>query len=281
MIRSVFKDNRIGMNQEFRFRGQNQTRLETFSDAVFALSITLLIVSSSVPESFEDMVKVFADFIPFALCMALITYIWYEHFLFFIRFGFRNTRIVLLNGILLFLILFFVYPLKFLSKMLVGIYIRPLIRAFGGNAEWIMGPGEMINDITEMSVVIIVYGLFGASIFGLMALMYRYALKNKEALELNELEIFDTVTSQRSLLIMCGVPLFSVLIALLLRNSLWGGVLGGFSYMLYIPLFIFFGSRARKKRAALLTAVNDLAEPTIDSPPQQVAATNKEKSQEA
>ena len=94
MIRSVFKDNRIGMNKEFRLRGENQSRLETFSDAVFALSITLLIVSSSVPESFEDMIRVFADFIPFAMCMALITYIWYEHFLFIIRFGFRNKRIV-------------------------------------------------------------------------------------------------------------------------------------------------------------------------------------------
>jgi len=164
MIRSVFKDNRIGMNKEFRFRGENQTRLETFSDAVFALSITLLIVSSSVPESFEDMIRVFADFLPFALCMGLITYIWYEHFLFFIRFGFRNRRIVLLNAILLFLILFFVYPLKFLAKILVGIYIRPFIGLFGGNTDWMQGPGDMISSVEQMSWLLIVYGLFGIDV---------------------------------------------------------------------------------------------------------------------
>ena len=260
MIRSVFKDNRIGMNRDFRFRGQNQTRLETFSDAVFALSITLLIVSSNVPESFDDLVKVFADFLPFALCMALITYIWYEHFLFFIRFGFRNTKIVFLNAILLFLILFFVYPLKFLSKLLVGIYIRPLLMLFGADAGWIKGPGDMLNSAPEMSAVIIIYGLFGTCIFGMMALMYRYALKHKDELELNELEVFDTRTSQRSMIVMGGVPLVSVLIAIVFRNGFWGGILGGFSYMAYIPLFIYFGRKTNSQRKALVDSLKEKPE---------------------
>lgn len=256
MLRSVFKDNRIGMNQEFRLRGEVQTRLETFSDAVFALSITLLIVSSSVPESFDDLIRVFADFIPFAFCMALITYIWYEHFLFFIRFGFRNKKIVLLNAILLFLILFFVYPLKFLSKILVGIYIKPLISALGGDTQWILGPADMINDISQMSWLIIIYGLFGTSIFFLMALMYKYALSKKEELQLSAVEEFDTRTSLQSLMIMGGVPFFSVLIALIFKNSILGGVLGGFIYMLYIPLFIYFGKKNNRRRQKLLKSAD-------------------------
>lgn len=252
MIRSVFKDNRIGMNKEFRLRGENQSRLETFSDAVFALSITLLIVSSSVPESFEDMIRVFADFIPFAMCMALITYIWYEHFLFFIRFGFRNTRIVLLNAILLFLILFFVYPLKFLSKLLVGIYVKPIIQLFGGDTQWMYGPREMLNSFDQMSWLLMIYGFFGTSIFGIMALMYRYALSKKKELKLNKIEEFDSHLSLQSLLIMAGVPFFSIIISFLFRFSIWGGILGGFSYMLYIPLFIFFSKRGKNRRQALL-----------------------------
>lgn len=256
MIRSVFKDNRIGMNKEFRLRGENQTRLETFSDAVFALSMTLLIVSSSVPESFDDMIKVFADFIPFALCMALITYIWYEHFLFFIRFGFRNRKIVLLNALLLFLILFFVYPLKFLSKILAGIYIRPIIGFFGGDTGWMLGPGEMIENFDQMSWLLIIYGLFGTSIFGVMALMYKYALNQKKELKLNEIEEFDTKTSLQSLIIMGGIPFLSVAIALVFKSSIWGGIIGGFSYMLYIPLFIFFGRKGKTKRDLVLKKSN-------------------------
>ncbi|MEL6559218.1 MAG: TMEM175 family protein [Bacteroidota bacterium] len=253
MVRSVFKDNRIGMNKEFRLRGENQSRLETFSDAVFALSITLLIVSSSVPESFEDMIRVFADFIPFAMCMALITYIWYEHFLFFIRFGFRNKRIVLLNSILLFLILFFVYPLKFLSKLLVGIYVKPIIGLLGGDTKWMYGPQEMLDNFDQMSWLLIIYGFFGTSIFGIMALMYQYALSKKKELKLNQIEEFDSRSSLQSLIIMSGIPFLSIIISFLLKSSIWGGIIGGFTYMLYIPLFIFFGRRGRNKRQKLLT----------------------------
>ncbi|MGB3463802.1 MAG: TMEM175 family protein [Cyclobacteriaceae bacterium] len=263
MMRSVFKDNRIGMNKEFRLRGEVQTRLETFSDAVFALSITLLIVSTSVPESFDDMIRIFADFIPFAFCMALITYIWYEHFLFFIRFGFRNKKIVLLNAILLFLILFFVYPLKFLSKILVGIYIKPFLELLGGDTQWILGPKDMISEVDQMSWLLIIYGLFGTSIFFIMGMMYKYALNRKEELKLNEIEEFDTKASLQSMIIMGSVPLFSVLISLLFKSNILGGILGGFIYMLYIPLFIFFGKRNSKKRIKLLERLNRISQTKV------------------
>lgn len=36
----------IGLNKKFNYRGENQSRVETLSDAVFALAITLLVLSS-------------------------------------------------------------------------------------------------------------------------------------------------------------------------------------------------------------------------------------------
>lgn len=45
MLRNVFKKH-VGMNQEFRYRGEEPGRLENFSDAVFALAITLLLIST-------------------------------------------------------------------------------------------------------------------------------------------------------------------------------------------------------------------------------------------
>jgi hypothetical protein len=40
MIRELLKKKYVGMNKEFRFRGEEPGRLENFSDAVFALAIT-------------------------------------------------------------------------------------------------------------------------------------------------------------------------------------------------------------------------------------------------
>ena len=42
MIRDGLKKHYIGMNKEFRYRGEKPRRLENFNNAVFALAITLL-----------------------------------------------------------------------------------------------------------------------------------------------------------------------------------------------------------------------------------------------
>lgn len=69
MIREAFKKHRVGANKEFRHRGEEPGRLENFSDAVFALAITLLLISTSPPTNFEQ-IKVLHG-TSFRLCFAL------------------------------------------------------------------------------------------------------------------------------------------------------------------------------------------------------------------
>ncbi|NOS55683.1 MAG: DUF1211 domain-containing protein, partial [Cyclobacteriaceae bacterium] len=88
-MRDLLTKNKVGLNQEFRFRGQEPGRLENFSDAVFALAITLLLISTSPPSSFEQVKRFAFDLITFLLCIALIISIWYEHYVFFLRYGLR------------------------------------------------------------------------------------------------------------------------------------------------------------------------------------------------
>src|SRR5947209_7830104 len=68
-------------------RQHEMTRLETFSDAVFAFALTLLVVSLEVPSRYRDLMTLVRGFLPFACCFALFVWIWYEHSAFFSRFG--------------------------------------------------------------------------------------------------------------------------------------------------------------------------------------------------
>jgi uncharacterized membrane protein len=90
------------------------SRLEAFSDAAFAFALTLLVVSLDVPRSYGQLMELMKGFFSFACCFALLVWIWHEHNMFFRRYGLQDPLTVFLNGVLLFVVLFYVYPLKFM-----------------------------------------------------------------------------------------------------------------------------------------------------------------------
>ena len=251
MLRSPVKKHFIGMNQDFRYRGEDSTRIEALSDSVFALAIALLLISTTSPGTYKELLIFTQDLIPLAVCIALIMLVWSEHFKFFLRYGFRGGAIVALNTILLFLLLFYVYPLKFLAKLLVNIYSGLLSPLFGIDTS--VGK-EIKNLITadEMTQLMVIYGLGAASLFLVLMLMYRYALKRKNELALNEIEIFDTKASVYANLLMASIPLLSVLLVLFIPDPIVGSAVSGFSYCLYWPIMTLFGKRSAKHREKLL-----------------------------
>src|SRR5438128_11265535 len=98
----------------FRLRGRNITRLESFSDAVFGFALTLLVVSLDVPKSFNDLLTTMRGFPAFAICFLLLALIWNGHYKFCRRYGLDDGTTRFLTCVMLFLVLFYVYPLKFL-----------------------------------------------------------------------------------------------------------------------------------------------------------------------
>jgi len=50
LIRNKLKKQGIVSNPDFKVRGSANTRIEALSDAVFAISIALMLISSSIPE---------------------------------------------------------------------------------------------------------------------------------------------------------------------------------------------------------------------------------------
>lgn len=200
---------------DFRPRGLEMTRLEAFSDAVFAFAITLLVVSLEVPETFDALAQAMRGFFAFGICFTLLMWIWFQHTRFFTRYGMQDAATVALNGLLLFVVLFYVYPLKFLWSVLVT-------RFSGAHAE---GPPPLRFD-TQGVQLMVIYGLGFTAIFFTLALLYVLAYFRRKKLELNELEIFDTRWSIIENVGVGGVGVLSIAIVLLggTGASLWAGL---------------------------------------------------------
>jgi len=105
----------------FRWRGKDVSRTENLSDIVFAMALAL-IVASSVPTSFTELTDLWREAIAIAICFALLLMIWHIHFVFFRRYDLEDNLTIFLNSVLMFLVMAFVYPLKFLFLFLINFF---------------------------------------------------------------------------------------------------------------------------------------------------------------
>jgi uncharacterized membrane protein len=222
------------------------SRLEALSDAVFAFAATLLVVSLEVPHTYPELIANLRGFVAFGLTFAMLIIIWAAHNGFFRRYGLQDGRTVVLNSVLLFVVLFYVYPLKFLFTVFVNdfLHLNPpeaqgVVRIGGGDLPSLM----------------IIYGLGFVAVFACLALLYAHALSRRNVLDLNALEQIEARTWMRHYLIFVGVGLLSMALA-------WTGVgirmgVPGFVYTLLGP-FCWWNGKAggRRKRevAAKLAA---------------------------
>src|SRR5207245_11133547 len=65
---------------------------------------------------YTTLFRSFRGFIPFAICFTMLLTVWYAHYVFFRRYGLDDQLTIFLNSVLLFVVLFYVYPLKFLDR---------------------------------------------------------------------------------------------------------------------------------------------------------------------
>jgi uncharacterized membrane protein len=172
---------------EFRWRSREISRLEGLSDAVFGFAITLLIVSLEVPKTSGELLETMRGFASFGITFTLLYMLWYRQFTFFRRYGLEDAPTVALNGALLFVILFFVFPLKFIFGTAVSRLLGAgkTIRLPNGAVERVIAPGHM-------PLLMTVYGLGFTAVSLIFFLLYVHAYRKRYDLDLNELEVFDT-----------------------------------------------------------------------------------------
>lgn len=176
----------------FRWRSHEITRVEGFSDAVFGFAVTLLIVSLEVPRTSTELLETMRGFGAFVATFFMLASLWYSQFTFFRRYGLEDRVTVVLNLALMFTVLFFVYPLKFLFGVILA---DPRMRQQVGTAHG-------LERVVLPEHKPIIFCIFGAGLVGVMAiffLLFRHAYKKREELGLNDFEIFETRHSIRRL----------------------------------------------------------------------------------
>ncbi len=233
-------------------RGVDNTRIEALSDGVFAIAIALLLISTSVPEKFSELVAFLHDFVPFTFTIALLMVIWYQHYLFFLRYGLKDSITVALNTLFLILILYYVYPLKFLFKTLY-ILFSSLIKNDHEQLNYLFTNILSRNDGTSLMVI---YGIGVACIFLTMATLYGYAYLKMNSLALNTIEKYDTKRSIGLNLLMAIVPILSTLIAYFELAGNHSFSISGQFYMVYMIVMPVYGIFYGKKRKKLLQQIS-------------------------
>jgi uncharacterized membrane protein len=209
-LREHFAAKGLGSTKGFHWRGREITRFEGLSDAVFAFAVTLLIVSLEVPKTFTDLLVTMRGFAAFAICFALLMSVWYQQYIFFRRYGLQDVFTIVVNSALLFVVLFYIYPLKFLFSLLVNLWlgVAPQIRAPDGSIRQVI-------EWQQFPMLMIVFSLGYVAIFLIFALLFYHADRKHEGLALTSLERYDTRTSISQSLINLGVGIASILIAFL------------------------------------------------------------------
>lgn len=198
----------------------NIARIEALSDAIFAFAATLMVVSFDLSGDFTILKTELSQFLSFGISFFVLIMIWKIHYDFFRRTDYMDNWLIALNSVLLFVVLYFVFPLK----SLVGSAFQ-----------------QKPMGTDEASHIFIMYGMGFVLLFLCVSLMYLRAYKK-----------FKTPEKQIVLLAKAGhfgtfaiVGIISVLFSAL-EIGIQNGV-PGFIYFLIGPLSYFNAMWFKKK----------------------------------
>ncbi len=220
-----------GSNDKFVYRSTEILRIEALSDAVFAFSVSLLVASLEVPQTFNEIKLIVREALPFFTTIAVIFTLWYQQYVFFRHYALNDFISILYNLIYLAVILFYIYPLKFLFSLLIssftGIDLFPHANA----------AGLIIIDMHDFPTLIMVFSAGYFFIWLLLYLMHRRAMAFAKRLLLNNYEITYTHKEIRGALWNCLVGVLSIVFAAIGFEAMAGIV------YLFIPLLLLINER--------------------------------------
>jgi hypothetical protein len=162
--------------------------------------------------------------------------IWYEHNTFFRRYGLQDPYTVFLNGVLLFVVMFYVYPLKFMFDS-----------GFARILPW-ASQGVAPMTFSQLSRASAIYGLGFIALFVMFGLLYLHAYRKRHDLGLNALEVFNIRSYVGHHMVSAAVGVLVVLLAVALPRHY--AFVSPMAFIFMWPAHALYGMRSEKKRKA-------------------------------
>lgn len=232
----------------FRQRGAQVTRLETFVDAAFAFSLTLLaIVVGDLPHSIVELRAALRQVPAFAFCFVLLALFWSAHNRWSRRFGLDDARSTVLSLALVLVVMVYVYPLRMVVSGAMAFFSRGWA-PFG----YALDAARPMLDLQTMFIVYSIgFGLLSLLVWRLNA----HALRLADQLDLDAHERAATITEIGIHVILfasaaCSVATSTVLLLLLPHEAKpgWIATLPVWLYALLGPAIgAYVGWRARRE----------------------------------
>ena len=188
----------------------SDSRLHGFSDAVFALSATLLVVTLEVPRNYQELLDAVSGFPAFAIGFGMLVMVWYQHRRFFHLYPLADVWTVVINSVLLFVVLLYVYPLKLLTEVFAE-------RFLGATHDVIAG---MSHD--ETRGLFVIFGLGFSAVYAAFGALHFRAWQQRDDLDLDLLARFDLRHEVLDFAMIALIGVLSVFVALLGLGLGWG-----------------------------------------------------------
>jgi len=199
----------LTMEGQFRLRGLEVTRLDTFIDAAFAFVLTLLIISfDEIPSTYAELMVAIKRIPAFACSFLVLMMFWLRHRRLSRRYGLENSRTILLSLALVFVVLVYVYPLRILFEAM-----------FYSVSDGYLPSSFRFQSIDEVRGFFAFFsiGFFAMSL--IISELYRAALHNSTSLALNQFERRITKVGMQAWAVAASVGALVVLLMIVLPDA--------------------------------------------------------------
>lgn len=200
----------------------SKSRLEALSDGVFAFAATLMVVDLGTSTEFISFADELPNFISFGASFFIMMALWKLHYNFFRRTKHVDDWIITFNMILLFTVLFYIFPVKSLLDSML------------------QQKGMSMNELSHLFQI---YSIGFSTMFLSFVLMYYRAFKKDKEIQNPYILLF--YTRHFSLFVLVGVV--SAIMAYFQIGVQFGAP--GFVYGALGPLCYFHSVQFQKKHS--------------------------------